>query len=175
MGAGVQRSVLIAWRPRNRHGAQCIEGCLHPGDGRKSLPSLGYPSSPDIYSIYTIYTHTHTHTLSLSLSLSHTHTVKLNVKAIPLQAWTGPEGSRRLKFPDFKIFGTIWWYDCQLYTPAAFTPQEIFLVLVPVRVWGYPRAIMRKSPGIEVATLRLVPQCSPTAPPCPSIYIHGTK
>jgi len=27
-------------------------------------------------------------------------------KAIPLQAWTGPEGSRRLKFPDFKTIGT---------------------------------------------------------------------
>jgi len=27
-------------------------------------------------------------------------------KAIPLQAWTGPEGSRRLRFPDFKTFGT---------------------------------------------------------------------
>jgi len=27
-------------------------------------------------------------------------------KAIPLQAWTGPEGSRRLKLPDFKTFGT---------------------------------------------------------------------
>jgi len=23
-------------------------------------------------------------------------------KAVPLQAWTGPEGSRRLRFPDFK-------------------------------------------------------------------------
>jgi hypothetical protein len=27
-------------------------------------------------------------------------------KAIPLQAWTGPEGSRRLRFPDFKKIGT---------------------------------------------------------------------
>jgi hypothetical protein len=27
-------------------------------------------------------------------------------KAIPLQAWTGPEGSRRLKLPDFKTDGT---------------------------------------------------------------------
>jgi len=27
-------------------------------------------------------------------------------KAIPLQAWTGPEGSRRLGLPDFKIVGT---------------------------------------------------------------------
>ena len=28
-----------------------------------------------------------------------------NGKAIPLQAWTGPEGSRRLRLPDFKTIG----------------------------------------------------------------------
>jgi hypothetical protein len=27
-------------------------------------------------------------------------------KAIPLHAWTGPEGSRRLRLPDFKTIGT---------------------------------------------------------------------
>jgi hypothetical protein len=27
-------------------------------------------------------------------------------KATPLQAWTDPEGSRRLKLPDFKTIGT---------------------------------------------------------------------
>jgi hypothetical protein len=27
-------------------------------------------------------------------------------KAIPLQAWTGPEGSRRLRLPDFTTIGT---------------------------------------------------------------------
>jgi len=27
-------------------------------------------------------------------------------KAILLQGWTGPEGSRRLRFPDFKTIGT---------------------------------------------------------------------
>jgi hypothetical protein len=31
---------------------------------------------------------------------------KGNGKAIPLQALTGPEGSRRLRLPDFKTFGT---------------------------------------------------------------------
>jgi len=28
------------------------------------------------------------------------------VKAIPLQAWAGPEGSRRVRLPDFKTIGT---------------------------------------------------------------------
>ena len=27
-------------------------------------------------------------------------------KAIPLQAWTGPEGSKRLRLPDFKKIDT---------------------------------------------------------------------
>jgi len=27
-------------------------------------------------------------------------------KVIPLQAWTGSEGYRRLRLPDFKTFGT---------------------------------------------------------------------
>jgi len=30
-------------------------------------------------------------------------------KAIPLQAWTGPEGSRSLRLPDFKTIGTLRW------------------------------------------------------------------
>jgi hypothetical protein len=29
-----------------------------------------------------------------------------NKKTIPLQTWTGPEGSRRLRPPDFKTIGT---------------------------------------------------------------------
>jgi len=32
--------------------------------------------------------------------------VKGKGKAIPLQAWTGPEGSRRLRLLDFKTIGT---------------------------------------------------------------------
>jgi len=27
-------------------------------------------------------------------------------KVIPVEAWTGPESSRRLRFPDFKTFNT---------------------------------------------------------------------
>ena len=30
----------------------------------------------------------------------------LKCKAIPLQIWTGPEDSRRLRLPDFKAIGT---------------------------------------------------------------------
>jgi hypothetical protein len=30
-------------------------------------------------------------------------------KTIPLETWTGPEGSRRLALPDLKTVGTGWW------------------------------------------------------------------
>ena len=33
----------------------------------------------------------------------------VKVRAIPLQAWTGPEGSRRLRLQDFKTIGTWRW------------------------------------------------------------------
>jgi len=32
--------------------------------------------------------------------------IKKKGKPIPLQAWTGPEGSRRMRLPDFKTIGT---------------------------------------------------------------------
>jgi hypothetical protein len=32
--------------------------------------------------------------------------IKVKGKAIPLQAWTGPEGSRRFRLPDFMAIGT---------------------------------------------------------------------
>jgi hypothetical protein len=41
--------------------------------------------------------------------LSHPQEVLIDIlkcKAIPLQALTGPEVSRRLRLPDFKIIGT---------------------------------------------------------------------
>jgi len=34
---------------------------------------------------------------------------KAKGKAIPLQAWTGPGGSRRLRLPHFKTIGTWRW------------------------------------------------------------------
>jgi hypothetical protein len=46
-------------------------------------------------------------------------------KATPLQAWTGSECSRSVRFPEFKAINT----RSQAYAPATFTSQEIFLVL----------------------------------------------
>jgi len=36
----------------------------------------------------------------------YSHKCEGNGKTIPLQAWTGPEGFRRLRLPDFKTIGT---------------------------------------------------------------------
>ena len=36
----------------------------------------------------------------------HRSSCKGKGKAIPLQAWTGPKGSRRMRLPDFKKIGT---------------------------------------------------------------------
>ena len=38
--------------------------------------------------------------------VAHPSAVKGKGKAIPLQAWTGPEDSRKLRFPDFKTIDT---------------------------------------------------------------------
>jgi len=46
--------------------------------------------------------------LNVLLGFKHSHRLIFTkkVKAIPLQAWTGPEGSRRLRLPDIKTIGT---------------------------------------------------------------------
>ena len=42
---------------------------------------------------------------AVSLGRIFAHTMRKG-KAVPLQAWTGLEGSRRLRLPDFKTIGT---------------------------------------------------------------------
>ena len=50
---------------------------------------------------YNCDTHTHTHT-HIYIYIKG----KGKGKTIPLQAWTAPKGSKRLKLPDFKTIGT---------------------------------------------------------------------
>jgi len=51
------------------------------------------------------YPHQCNYAISFSRKISSVFSLD-NGKAIPLQAWTGPEVSRRLRLPDFKTIGT---------------------------------------------------------------------
>jgi len=53
----------------------------------------------------------------------------VKVKATPVQTWTSPGGSRRLRLPYF-IYSRLMKVP---YAPSAFTLQDIFLVLISVR------------------------------------------
>jgi hypothetical protein len=63
---------------------------------------------------------------------SKEHVKKGKVKAVPLQAWSGPEGSRKSKFSDFMTTAQDGGKVVSL-THRPHLPQEILLVLVSVR------------------------------------------
>jgi hypothetical protein len=45
-------------------------------------------------------------------------------KEVPLQAYSGPEGSRKLRFPDYMITAQDGGKAVKPYAPAAFTPRK---------------------------------------------------
>jgi len=108
--------------------------------------------------------------------------IYITTTKVPLQAWTGLEGSRKLRFPDFVTTAQ----DGGKVVSLTHR-QEILLVLISVRGWVDPRAIVRlegffmsmKNPltpaGIEPVTFWFLAQhlnhCT-TAVPYICVYIY---
>jgi hypothetical protein len=53
-------------------------------------------------------------------------------KAIPVQAWTGPEGSRRLRLPDFKKMSTTTGHTGQIVSKGKGKGEG---KAIPVQAW----------------------------------------
>jgi len=62
---------------------------------------------------------------------SHVNVCRYKGKAVPLQAWTGPEVSRKLRFPDLVTIDQDGGRLSALRTGRLY-PQEILLVLISV-------------------------------------------
>jgi len=116
------------------------------------------------------------------LILYYILSINIKGKSGPLQAWSGPEGSRKLRFPDFLTTAQDGGRLSALRTGRLYS-QEMLLVLISVRGWVDPGAIVRsegfyineKIPmtqaGIELATFRFVAQhFNHYRGPLPSIY-----
>ena len=91
-------------------------------------------------------------------------------KGTPVQAYSGPEGTRRLRLPVFKTIGTCRWHGCKYYAPAAFTPTKYtqYSFLLEAESKPGPQCSRKDYDTIGYQTRYLlacsaVPQ--PTAPP----------
>jgi len=68
--------------------------------------------------------------------------VKKKGKSVLLQAWSGPEDSRNLRFPDCVTVSQDGGKVVSLTHRPLFYPQEIHLVLTSLTGWVDPRAIV---------------------------------
>ena len=126
---------------------------------------------------------------TVSWSSPHFHSIsalkkytQCKIKAIPVQVWIVPEGSRRVRIPDLTTIGLLRWQICQPYTPAAFTPRRKFSwCSFPLEAESTPRPqcgqkfMLTKYSSYTIGNLTcFLPTCSalpqPTEPSCAHIY-----
>ena len=100
------------------------------------------PANFQLVAPFNIYVHTHIGHKDKAIILRARRQNMCISKAIPLQAWTGPEGSRKLRFPDFMTTAQDGGRLSALCNGCLY-PQEILLVLISVRGWVDPRSIVR--------------------------------
>jgi len=83
--------------------------------------------------MYIVYRIKKSSLVSTVIDNRHCNSSKGTGKAVPLQAWTGPEGSRKLRLPDFVTTAQDGGRLSTLRTGRLY-PQEILLLLISVRV-----------------------------------------
>jgi len=109
---------------------KCLEKWLYPNCNYRSKTSLRIVK---IHKIYLSWIN--------QCPYQHVNCWKKG-KAVPLQAWSGPEGSRKLRFPDFVTTAQDGGRLLALRT-GRLCSQKILLVLISVRGWVDPRAVVR--------------------------------
>ena len=105
----------------------------------------------------------------LSLVAQFELLVRVKGKVVLLQAWCGPEGSRRFNVPRFSWHSAHQGGEVVSLTHRPPLPPGMFLVLIFTMGWVEPRAMVRLEgnvslknpvtpPGIDPGTVRLVAQ-----------------
>jgi len=120
------------------------------------------PPLPILSQLHPVPT-TPSHFLKIHLNIILINNV--NLKKVK-QAWTSPEGSEKLRLPDFMTMAQ---YGGRLSASGTgrIYPQEMFLVLIFTGGWVDPRAMVPSEgkaslknpvtpPGIDLGTVRLV-------------------
>jgi len=94
-------------------------------------------------------------------------------KAVPLQAWTGPQGSRRLRPPNFLTIGT-WSLTHRPPLPPGLSWYLLLEAELTPGTWNcqMSREKSLATRGIDPGTIRLIAQClNHNATPGPPIII----